>query len=406
MSSGSGLQARNVDAVAVSGLRILYRCDLNVPMQDGIITDTTRIDRAAKGIASLAERGAKVVVIAHFGRPKGKPNQSMSLQPVADALAEAVGRPVAFASDCIGSGAEQAVAGLVDGQIVLLENLRFHAGEEANDPRFASQLAGLADLYVGDAFSAAHRAHASTEAVVRLLPSYAGPLMTAELAALSAALEQPARPLAALVGGAKVSTKLAVLHNLVSRVEAIIIGGGMANTFLLAAGHTIGASLAEAEMVNEARAIMAAAETAGCRLVLPLDLVLARQFVAGAENRCVMLGEPVADDEMILDAGPVSITAAAAVIDNSATLVWNGPMGAFEIPPFNAATNALARHAAAATKAGKLVSIAGGGDTVAALNQAGVGASFSYVSTAGGAFLEWLEGRDLPGVSALVEAAG
>jgi len=391
---------KTIDDFDVKGKRVLVRADLNVPMKDGQVSDLTRLERTAPTIRELAKKGAKVVVLAHFGRPKGKPVPDMSLKPVADALGKVMGRPVPFATDCVGAPAAATVAGLKDGEVAVLENLRFHGAEEKNDSAFAGQLAELGDLYVNDAFSCAHRAHASTEAIARLLPAAAGRLMQAELEALGRALEAPKRPLAALVGGAKVSTKMEVLGHLAAMVDVLIIGGGMANTFLFAAGVDVGKSLCEKDMAIQARAIREAAAKRGCQVVLPADAVVAREFKEGAAARAVAL-DAVPADSMILDVGPKSIADLAKTLADCRTLVWNGPLGAFEIPPFDAGTNAIAREAAKLTKAGKLLSVAGGGDTVAALAHAGVVEDFSYVSTAGGAFLEWLEGKDLPGVAIL-----
>jgi phosphoglycerate kinase len=391
---------KTIDDFEVKGKRVLVRADLNVPMKDGQVTDLTRLERTAPTIRELARKGAKVVVLAHFGRPKGKPAPDMSLKPVADALGKVMGRPVPFATDCVGAPAAATVAGLKDGDVAVLENLRFHGAEEKNDAAFAGRLAELGDLYVNDAFSCAHRAHASTEAIARLLPAAAGRLMQAELEALGRALEAPKRPLAALVGGAKVSTKMEVLGHLAAMVDVLIIGGGMANTFLFAAGVDVGKSLCEKEMAIQARAIREAAAKRGCKVVLPADAVVAREFKEGAPSRAVPL-DAVPADSMILDVGPKSVADLAKTLADCRTLVWNGPLGAFEIPPFDAGTNAVAREAAKLTKAGKLLSVAGGGDTVAALAHAGVVEDFSYVSTAGGAFLEWLEGKDLPGVAVL-----
>ena len=395
---------KTIDDFDVKGKRVLVRADLNVPMKDGRVTDLTRLERTAPTILELAKKGARVVVLAHFGRPKGKPNPEMSLKPVAEALAKIVGRPVPFAEDCIGPKAANTVARLGDGDIAVLENLRFHAEEEKNDPAFAGKLAELGNIYVNDAFSCAHRAHASTEGIARLLPAAAGRLMQAELEALGRALEAPKRPVAGLVGGAKVSSKMEVLGNLAARVDGLIIGGGMANTFLFADGVDVGKSLCEKDMADQARAIRAAAAKRGCQVVLPVDATVATEFKEGAASRAVALNA-VPADAMILDVGPQSITAVIKALAGCRTLVWNGPMGAFEIPPFDAGTNAVAREAAKLTKAGKLLSVAGGGDTVAALAHAGVVDDFSYVSTAGGAFLEWLEGKDLPGVAILKAVA-
>lgn len=396
---------KTLDDLDVSGKRVLLRADLNVPMEAGRVTDATRIERTVPTIRELAEKGAKVVVLSHFGRPKGKPVAEMSLKPVAKALSEALGRPVDFAEDCIGSPAEKVVAGLENGGVALLENLRFHAGEEKNDEGFARSLAALGDLYVNDAFSAAHRAHASTEAIARLLPAAAGRLMQAELEALERALETPEHPVAAIVGGAKISTKLDLLRNLIARVDALIIGGGMANTFLHALGVEVGKSLCERDMADTAHAIVEDAKRRGCEIVLPLDAVVADKFAEGVESTVVAV-DAVPADKMILDVGPESISDLKERLAAYRTLVWNGPLGAFEVAPFDEGTNAVAREAADLTRAGKLVTVAGGGDTVAALGRAGVVEAFTYVSTAGGAFLEWLEGRTLPGVAALSEATG
>jgi phosphoglycerate kinase len=391
---------KTTSGLDLAGKRVLVRADLNVPVADGRVTDATRLTRLVPGILDLSKRGAKVVVLSHFGRPKGAVVPDMSLKPVADALGSALGRPVAFASDCIGEVAAKAVAGLANGDVLVLENLRFHKGEEKNDAALAAELAKLGDIFVGDAFSCAHRAHASTDAITRLLSSYAGPLLMEEINALRTALEKPQRPTAAVVGGAKVSTKIPVLTNLMAKVDHLIIGGGMANTFLLAKGYSVGKSLAEPDLVATAREIMDAAASKGCTIALPVDGVVASEFKAGASNSVVDV-TAVPADQMILDVGPKSIAHLSTVIEQCHTLLWNGPLGAFEIAPFGEGTFALARQAAAMTKAGKLVSVAGGGDTVAALNAAGVTDDFTYVSTAGGAFLEWLEGRELPGVAAL-----
>jgi phosphoglycerate kinase len=391
-----------LDDLAVAGKRVLVRADLNVPMQDGKVTDATRIERLAPTIDELRKKGARVVVLSHFGRPKGKPDPTMSLRPLVAALGKALGgAKVAFAPDCVGKAAEDAVKALRDGDVALLENLRFHAEEEKNDTGFAKKLAALGDFYVNDAFSAAHRAHASTEAIARLLPSAAGRLMQAELEALSKALERPARPLVAVVGGAKVSTKLDLLGNLINKVDVLVIGGGMANTFLFAGGVDVGKSLCEREMADTARRISADADAAGKRIVLPVDAVVAPALTAGASAKTVPIGR-VPSDQMILDLGPQSISETVQTVASCKTLVWNGPMGAFEHPPFDKGTNALAQAVAKLTKDGKLLSVAGGGDTVAALAHAGAEDAFSYVSTAGGAFLEWLEGKELPGVAALM----
>ena len=390
---------KTLDDIEVANKRVLVRADLNVPMQDGRITDATRVERVASTIAELADKKARVVVLSHFGRPKGR-DEKLSLRPLAAALAGATGRKVAFANDCIGRAAEEAVAALEPGDIVLLENTRFHAGEEANDAGFARALAALGDIYVNDAFSAAHRAHASTEGLAHLLPSAAGRLMQAELEALVRALEKPARPVMAIVGGAKVSTKLAVLEHLIEKVEVLVIGGAMANTFLLALGASVGKSLVERDLVAKARDVLVAAERAGCEIALPSDAVIAAKLEANAPHEVVPV-TAVPDDRMILDVGPASVAALESRLADCRTLVWNGPLGAFETKPFDAATLAIARAAAELTRAGRLVSVAGGGDTVAALVAAGVEDDLTYVSTAGGAFLEWLEGQELPGVAAL-----
>jgi phosphoglycerate kinase len=392
---------RTLDDLQVAGKRVLVRADLNVPMKDGVVTDTSRIDRQAPTIAELAKKGARVIVCSHFDRPKGKVVPSMSLQPVAAPLAKAVGRPVAFASDCVGPVAQEAVAKLKDGDVLLLENTRFHAGEEKNDLELAKQMAALADLYVNDAFSSAHRAHASTEAVAHLLPSAAGRSMQAELTHLQKALQDPERPVMAVIGGAKVSTKIALLENLVKRVETLVIGGAMANTFLVAEGRKVGKSLYEADHVETARQVIKLSTDSGAAIVLPTDAVVAKEFKAGAASRTVPVDQ-VADDEMILDVGPATIKDFERFLHNTRTVVWNGPLGAFETAPFDRGTVAAAKLVAARTKAGNLLSVAGGGDTVAALNKAGVANDFSYVSTAGGAFLEWMEGLELPGVEALM----
>jgi len=395
---------KSIDDMDVSGRIVLVRGDLNVPMRDGRVGDATRLDRLAPTILALADDGARVVVLSHFGRPKGAADPALSLRPVANPLSRALGgRPVAFAADCIGAAARTAVAAMAPGDVLLLENLRFHAGEEANDPGFAADLAALGDIYVNDAFSAAHRAHASIDALARLLPACAGRNMAAELKALSAALENPARPLAAIIGGAKVSSKLDVLGHLIDRVDVLIIGGGMANTFLFAQGVAVGKSLCEKDLADTARGILARAKDRGCAVLLPSDAVTATALEAGAPTQTVAIGG-VPDDAMVLDFGPASIAAIEARIAECHTLVWNGPLGAFEIPPFDRATVAVARSAARLTASGALTTVAGGGDTVAALVQAGVADDFSYVSTAGGAFLEWLEGRTLPGVAALESA--
>ena len=392
---------RTLDGVEVVGKRVLLRADLNVPMHDGRITDRTRLERLTPTIRELAAGGARVIVTSHFDRPKGKRVPAMSLAPVATALADVLGRPVAFAEDCIGPVAEQAAGRLDNGDILVLENTRFHAGEEANDRAFAAALAGLADLFVNDAFSTAHRAHASTEGVAHLIPSYAGRLMQAELEALDAALGNPQRPVAAIVAGSKVSTKLELLGNLVSRVDVLVIGGAMANTFLAAEGANMGKSLQEPDMHATAREIRARAKAAGCAIMLPVDVVVARKLEANAPSETVPVGS-IPADAMALDVGPATVSVLSDGLGVMKTLVWNGPLGAFETPPFDRATVALAHAVADLTKAGSIVSVAGGGDTVSALRHAGVLDRLTYVSTAGGAFLEWMEGKPLPGVTALM----
>jgi len=388
-------------AGALSGDIVLVRADLNVPLDDdGKVRDATRLTRLLPSLKALSEAGLRVGVLSHFGRPKGQIVAEMSLAPIADALSALVNQNASFAAHCTGPEAEAALQSLPAGGICVLENTRFHAGEEANDAEFAGALAAPAAAYVNDAFSAAHRAHASTEAITKHLPSYTGLAMQAELDALDAALANPARPLVAVVGGAKISTKLDLLSNLSAKVDSLIIGGGMANTFLAAQGHAIGTSLCEDTMLDTARAIMSEAEKQGCRILLPGDVVLAEKFAAGQAGE-ICANDQVPADKMILDAGPQAIGEICQAFDEAATLIWNGPLGAFEITPFDTATNKAAQYAAARTKAGDLVSVAGGGDTVAALNQAGAGQDFTYVSTAGGAFLEWLEGKPLPGVDAL-----
>ena len=394
---------RTIDTLDAKGKRVLLRADLNVPVKDGRITDRTRIERLCPTIAELASHGARVVICSHFDRPKGRRVPGMSLKPLQDALAAALKRPVAWADDCIGAEAEAAVAKLQDGDVLLLENTRFHGGEEANDPAMAAALARLADAYVNDAFSAAHRAHASTEGVARLLPAYAGRLMEAELKALDAALGNPARPVVAIVGGSKVSTKLDLLGNLVTRVDVLVIGGAMANTFLAAQGHGMGKSLQEAEMHDTARGILAAARDANCEILLPADLVVAEEFKPHPATRTVR-ADSVPAGFMALDVGPETEQAIEQRLRGASTLVWNGPLGAFETPPFDTATVAVAQAVASLTQSGALKSIGGGGDTVAALRHAGVAERMTYVSTAGGAFLEWLEGKALPGVAALSPA--
>lgn len=391
---------RTLDEIDFAGKVALVRVDINVPVENGRVTDTTRIDRIVPTIRHILEAGGKAVLLAHFGRPKGKVVAEMSLAQVRPSLETALGQPVAFAEDCIGITAKRAVAGMAAGDVLLLENTRFHPGEEKNDPELAASMAALGDIYVNDAFSAAHRAHASTEGIARQLPSCAGRLMEAELIALQAALGDPARPVAAVVGGAKVSTKLDLLSNLIGRVDHLIIGGGMANTFLAAKGLGTGKSLAEHDMAETARTILQQAAAGGCTIHLPPDIVVARAFAANAPSE-VLPADRCPEDAMILDAGPLAVAEINALLATCRTLIWNGPLGAFEIAPFDAATNACAQEAARLTALGELTSVAGGGDTVAALNRAGAAAGFSYISTAGGAFLEWMEGKTLPGVAAL-----
>ncbi|KEC74489.1 MULTISPECIES: phosphoglycerate kinase [Rhizobium] len=392
------------DLTDISGKRVLVRVDLNVPVKDGKVTDTTRIERVAPTILELSEKGAKVILLAHFGRPKDGPSPDLSLSLIAPSVEEVLDHAVATASDCTGEAAVAAVAAMNDGDILLLENTRFHKGEEKNDPDFTKALAANGDIYVNDAFSAAHRAHASTEGLAHHLPAYAGRTMQAELEALEKGLGAPVRPVVAIVGGAKVSTKIDLLMNLVKKVDALVIGGGMANTFIAARGTNVGKSLCEHDLAETAKQIMIEAATAGCAIILPEDGVVAREFKAGAANETVDINA-IPADAMVLDVGPKSVEAINAWIERAATLVWNGPLGAFEIEPFDTATVAAAKYAAERTAAGKLTSVAGGGDTVSALNHAGVADDFTYVSTAGGAFLEWMEGKELPGV-AVLNAAG
>ena len=393
---------KTLDALDPKGKRILLRVDLNVPMDSGRVTDATRIERVLPTINELSRKGGRVVLLAHFGRPKGQRVESESLRPVIGALEQHLKHKIVFADDCVGPDADKVVASLKDGDVALLENTRFHKGEEKNDPVFAAELAKNGDVFVNDAFSAAHRAHASTEGLTHILPSYAGRTMQAELEALSSALTNPARPVMAVVGGAKVSTKLELLGNLVEKAQYLVIGGGMANTFLFAQGKAVGKSLCERDLADTARAILQKAATVGCEIVLPLDAVVAQKFEAHAPSHVVTVDHVGAED-MILDVGPKSVAHVEDLLQNCKTLVWNGPFGAFELPPFDAGTNAIARTAARLTVEGKLLSVAGGGDTVAALNHAHAGESFTYVSTAGGAFLEWLEGKTLPGVAALLK---
>lgn len=385
----------------LTGKKVLVRVDLNVPMQDGAVSDDTRLRAAVPTISELSDRGGIVLLLSHFGRPKGQKRPDMSTAQLVMSLHRLTGRSVRFIEDCQGPEAERAIATMLPGNIGILENSRFHLGEEKNDPELARKMAELGDFYVNDAFSASHRAHASTEGITHYLPSYVGCAMEAELNALERALGNPERPVAAVVGGAKVSTKLAVLGHLVSKVEHLIIGGGMANTFLAARGVDVGKSLCEHELTGEANAIFDAADKAGCTIHLPYDVVVAKTFEPNPSSLRTCNVHEVQPDEMILDVGPVAVEALADVLKTCRTLVWNGPLGAFEVPPFDSATVALARTAAALTKEGSLVSVAGGGDTVAALNHAGVAKDFTFVSTAGGAFLEWMEGRTLPGVAAL-----
>jgi phosphoglycerate kinase len=395
---------KTIDSVKLDGKRVLVRIDLNVPMKNGKVTDATRIERAAPGLKELSDKGAKVIVLSHFGRPDGKKVPEMSLRPLVEPLAQALGKPVAFAEDCIGPRAEEAVRALKPGDVLLLENLRFHKEEEKNDKGFVDKLSVLGDVYVNDAFSAAHRAHASTEGLAHRLPALAGRLMQAELEALDKALGKPRRPVCAMVGGAKVSTKLDLLGNLVGRVDKLIIGGGMANTFMQAQGINVGKSLSEKDLAKTTLEILDKAKAAKCAVLLPVDVVVAGEFKANAPHK-VVDAKACPDDQMILDVGPKSIELYKKEVEGCATLVWNGPLGAFEMKPFDEGTVALARTVADLTTAKKLLSVAGGGDTVAALAAAGVEEKFSYVSTAGGAFLEWMEGKTLPGVAALIRAA-
>ncbi len=393
-------QYRTIDDLDVAGKRVLVRVDFNVPMKDGVVTDATRIERALPTIQELSKKGAKVLLLSHFGRPKGKADPEMSLKPVAKALEKFLGGPVEFAEDCIGDEAKKTVKRMLDGDVAVFENTRFHAGEEKNDPDFAKALAENGDIYVNDAFSAAHRAHASTEGIAHLLPSAAGRAMERELDYLKSALSAPVRPMMAVVGGAKVSTKIELLLNLVGKADILAVGGGMANTFLFAKGISVGKSLCEPDLADTAREIMTQASAKGCEIILPLDVVVAKEFKEGADRE-VKAADAVGDDDMILDLGPDTVNLIAEKIEAAKTLVWNGPLGAFEIKPFDTATVEAARYAAKRVKDDGLVAVAGGGDTVAALASAGVEDDFTYVSTAGGAFLEWLEGKTLPGVAAL-----
>lgn len=395
---------RTLDDVDVNGKRVLLRVDLNVPTENGRVTDATRLERVAPTITEISSKGGKVILLAHFGRPKGGPDEANSLKSIAPVLSQHLGKPVAFAPDCIGKAAEAAIAKMRDGDILLLENTRFHKGEEKNDPAFVDALAELGDIYVNDAFSAAHRAHASTEGLAHKLPAYAGRTMQAELEALGKALDNPVRPLMAVVGGAKISTKLELIGNLINKVDILAIGGGMANTFLAAGGKEIGKSLCEKDLLDTARSILRDAAAGSCRIVLPVDAAVAQEFKAHAPCKMIDVDHVGADD-MILDIGPKAVDAVSRLLQDAKTLVWNGPFGAFELEPFDKGTVEVARAAARLTKEGALLSVAGGGDTVAALNHAGVADEFTYVSTAGGAFLEWLEGKTLPGVAALRPAS-
>jgi phosphoglycerate kinase len=392
---------RTLDQLEGAGRRVLVRVDFNTPMENGKVSDDTRLRAALPTIRQLRAKGAKVVLLSHFGRPKGKPETSMSLRPIVEPLSSLLGAPVAFAEDCVGPVAEAAVGQLADGQVVLLENLRFHAGEENNDPDFAKSLAALGDVYVNDAFSAAHRAHASTEAIAHLLPAYAGRSMQAELEHLEKALGAPERPVMGVVGGAKVSSKLDLLNNLVGKLQYLAIGGGMANTFRFAQGYDVGASLCEKDMADTAREILDKAKAQGCHLLLPVDVVVAEEVKPGAPSRVAQLGHSIRSGDRILDVGPNSLAQILDAMELCKTLIWNGPLGVFEVPPFDKGTVEAARKAANLAKTGKLIAVAGGGDTVAALNAAGVAGDFTFVSTAGGAFLEWMEGKTLPGVAAL-----
>lgn len=393
---------RRIEDADVEGKRVLVRVDFNVPMQEGKITDATRVRAALPTIEHLKRNGAKVILLSHFGRPKGQRSEADSLQPVAEELAEQLGAPVAFAGDCIGGPASEAVAAMEAGQVLVLENTRFHAAEEANDPAFALKLASLGDLYVNDAFSAAHRAHSSTEGVAHHLPAYAGLALQREIDHLSQALENPERPVIAIVGGAKVSTKIELLTNLLDKVDRLFIGGAMANTFLAAKGLEVGTSLVERDFAETARSIMGKAANSGCELILPVDVVVAPEFAEDAEHKTVET-DAVPAGWMILDCGPATVDALADAIDASKTLIWNGPLGAFETRPFDTSTVEAARYAAGRVKESGLIAVAGGGDTVSALNHAGVARDFTFVSTAGGAFLEWMEGKQLPGVAALMD---
>ncbi len=389
-----------LDDMDLSGKRVLVRVDINVPIVDGVVTDSTRIRRIAPTVRDILDAGGKPILLAHFGRPGGERRENLSLNQLIPTLERAFETRVLFAADCIGPGAEAAAAALQPGEVLLLENTRFHAAETKNDPELAAGMARLGDVYCNDAFSAAHRAHSSTEGIARLLPACAGRLMQAELSALESALGAPSRPVTAVVGGAKVSTKLELLSNLITKVDYLVIGGGMANTFLVAQGIDVGKSLAERIMKDTAAEILAKAESAGCKIVLPSDVVVAETFASHAPHQ-VLPADQCPENGLILDAGPDSVATINEIFEQSRTLIWNGPLGAFEMEPFDAATNATALKAAALTRAGKLISVAGGGDTVAALNASGAARDFTYISTAGGAFLEWMEGKTLPGVAAL-----
>ncbi len=394
------MSGQTLDDVNVAGQRVLLRADLNVPMRDGKVTDRSRLERLAPTINELSSKGARVIVLSHFDRPKGKRVESMSLRPIAVALGEVLGRRVGFAEDCIGPDAARAVEAMRAGDVLVLENTRFHAGEEANDPEFARELAKLGDIYVNDAFSAAHRAHASTEGIAKLLPAYAGRLMQEELSALDKALGSPERPVAAIVAGSKVSTKLDLLSNLVGKVDVLVIGGAMANTFLAAQGHDVGKSLQERDLHATALEILKTAKEKHCDVILPLDVVVAEKFEANAATRVVGV-DAIPANMMALDVGPATVAAFIAMLPDIKTVIWNGPLGAFETKPFDASTNELAEAIAKATEEGKIISVGGGGDTVSALKLAGVHHQMSYLSGAGGAFLEWMEGKVLPGVEVL-----
>lgn len=391
---------KTLDDMDLNGKRVLVRVDINVPLVDGVVTDSTRIRRIIPTVRDILAAGGKPILLAHFGRPGGERRENLSLNQLVPTLERAFETKVHFAADCVGAGAKEAADTLQPGEVLLLENTRFHAAETKNDADLAAGMAELGDVYCNDAFSAAHRAHSSTEALARLLPACAGRLMQAELQALEAALGAPKRPVTAVVGGAKVSSKLELLSNLIEKVDYLVIGGGMANTFLVAKGLSVGVSLAERLMKDTAAEILAKAETLGCKIILPSDIVVAKKFEAHAENQCLP-ADQCPEDAMILDAGPDSVAQITAIFEESKTVIWNGPLGAFEMEPFDAATNAAALKAAALTRAGLLTSVAGGGDTVSALNSSGAAGDFSYISTAGGAFLEWMEGKTLPGVAAL-----